>query len=91
MSKLNGGIVIASAWFMAGMTVRAIYDQRNLKLVRKERYRYHKLYNREVRRSNRLTKRINDMTVDLANCRHLNYQVAGYAMTLQKQIDEANK
>lgn len=74
-------IAFAAAGFVIGAIVKGLVDQKTLEHIKKERNYWRKEYNAAV-------DKLNEKIVALYDCRHLNYQVAGYAMTLQKQIDD---
>ena len=73
-------MAFAAAGFVIGVIAKGLVDQKTLERIKKERNYWRKEYNTAV-------DKLNEKIVALYDCRHLNYQVAGYAMTLQKQID----
>lgn len=79
-NKILGGILLVAAGFVAGNVVQARYDQKSID-------RWQKNYNEELERANRLVDRVNQLDLDLRQCRLTNWQVAQYAAQLKRAYD----
>lgn len=80
-NKTIGGLLLVAAGFIAGSVAQTIHDQKSID-------RWQKNYNEELERANRLVERVNQLDLDLRQCKLTNWQVGTYATRLKMQLDQ---
>lgn len=83
-----GALVLASAGLLVGSTLEWLHGRKALKQESARANRNYDMYLEQLKRGNDLSDKVNELDLEVRQCKLTNWQVATYATQLKQRLDQ---